>query len=76
MSEEVNEILQSEVFPILKEKYGRFKLSQVKDGVVEIVILKESFLSAGSCFDIVDTAERILKNTINGIDKVVLISNW
>lgn len=76
MSGEINVILQNEVFPILKEKYGHFKLSQVKDGVVEIMILKETFLSAGNSFEIVDTAERILKKSINGIDKVVLISNW
>lgn len=76
MSEEVNEILQNEVFPILKEKYGNLKLFQVKDGIVEIVILKKSFLSAGSCFEIVDTAERMLKQSIEGIDKVVLISDW
>ncbi|MCG8485048.1 MAG: hypothetical protein MJA31_17175, partial [Clostridia bacterium] len=61
---------------ILKKKYGHLKLHQFKDGIVELVILKESFLSAGSCFEIVDTAERILKRSIEGIDKVVLISDW
>lgn len=76
MSEEITEILQNEVFPILSEKYGNFKFCQVKDGIVEIIALKKSFLSPGGCFEIVDTAERFLKRSMSGIEKVVLINEW
>jgi len=76
MLDEINEILQNEVFPILKEKYGNFEVEQVEDGIVEILLLKKSYLTPGSCFEIVDTAERFLKKSINGIQKVVLINDW
>ncbi len=76
MLDEINEILQSEVFPILREKYGNFEVEQVEDGVVEILSLKKSYLTPGGCFEIVDTAERLLKKSISGIQKVVLINDW
>ncbi len=76
MPDEINEILQNEVFPILQEKYGNFKFEQVKDGIVEIISLKKSYLTPGGCFEIVDTAEKLLKKSISGIEKVVLINDW
>lgn len=76
MSDEINEILQNEVFPMLSQKYGDFEFCEVKDGVVEIISLKKSFLSPGCCFEIVDTAERLLKESIRGIEKVILINEW
>lgn len=76
MSDEISEILQNEVFPILNKKYGELKFLQEKDGIVEIISLKNSFLSPTGCFEIVDTAEKLLKKAVNGIEKVVLINDW
>ncbi|WP_027623884.1 NifU family protein [Clostridium lundense] len=74
MIKEIENVIDSEIRPYLKEHYGDIELLGVKDGVVEIKLIGQCSGCPSAKYTVEDVIESNLKEKIPGIKKVILVN--